>query len=120
MAKADSRFPISRKLVIAFALITASVAVLMLYKVASYILWPMWRFAWETPWQAFGLALILGPIIMAYPSHYFLNVRKTNAAGVIEVDGFWGYTAHLFANLAARIGFPATMILGFYVLFAYG
>jgi hypothetical protein len=75
--------------------------------------------ATNEPWQVLGLILFFWPILAAFPLHYYLNVRKTNEAGVIEVAGFTGYMTHLALNLIARIGLPASMILGIYVFFAF-
>ena len=71
------------------------------------------------PWQVLGMILFFGPIIAAYPLHYYLNIRNTNEAGVIEVSGLSGYLTHLTLNLIAKIVLPGSMILGIYVFFAF-
>lgn len=95
--------------------------------IALIALWLSWSFltdladavvqlwAWR-PETVVGLAMIIFPILAAYPTHYFLNVRRTTAGGVIKVSGFTDYMIHGLLALLIRLSFSGSVLAGVFIL----
>lgn len=102
-------------------------AILLWASVATIMLWISWEFwigvfdfltqlwAWR-PATVIGLAMIFAPIILAYPTQYFLNVRRTSEAGVILVSGFSDYAQHKLLKLLVLVAFNGSILSGVVIL----
>ncbi|MBO6816392.1 MAG: hypothetical protein JJ891_16165 [Rhizobiaceae bacterium] len=94
---------------------------------AVFFLWFSWGFwrelftaiaaiwAWR-PATIIGAVMIMMPILLAYPVHYLLNVRRTSKHGSVMVNGFIDYLGHQLANIAVRLLFIASFFVGIFIL----
>ncbi len=92
------------------------------------LLWLSWGFwaglfefiselwAWR-PETVIGLAMIILPILAAYPTHYFLNVRRTTEAGVIRVSGFADFMGYGLLSLIVGVAYNGSILVGIFILF---
>lgn len=84
---------------------------------ATLVVAELWEWRPET---VIGLTMILVPLVLAFPTHYFLEVRKTNHAGFIEVNGFGSYMGFIAQSIAVRaIGYGSFFIGLFILLFGF-
>lgn len=82
----------------------------------SKLLERLW--AWR-PVSVYGLIMIVAPLLLAFPAHYFLNIKRTNHHGIIEVKSFSDYISHGFINFLVRIAFMGSFLGGVF-LFLFG
>ncbi|WP_417261447.1 hypothetical protein [Celeribacter sp.] len=66
-----------------------------------------------------GLFLLIVGTVLAYTFHYFEEVRRRNQYGVLEVDGFKGYSGYLLRRVVITIFLLMIMLPGL-GLFLYG
>lgn len=72
---------------------------------------------WEwRPDAVIGLAMMLVPFVLAFPAHYFLEVRKTNHAGVVEVNSLGGYMSFVTMNISVRVIGYGSFFVGLFIL----
>ncbi|PCJ89717.1 MAG: hypothetical protein COA52_11525 [Hyphomicrobiales bacterium] len=79
----------------------------------SALISELWR---GRPATVIGLAMIIIPIFLAFPIHYFLNIRRTSTSGVILVNSFYDYVGHGLLNLTARLTLTGSIFAGVFIL----
>ena len=59
-----------------------------------------------------GSVIFLASVVGAYAAHYFLDVKRTNSAGTIQVKSFGDYLKHNALNAFVTIGLSITSLIG--------
>ncbi|WP_208352748.1 hypothetical protein [Pseudaestuariivita rosea] len=60
-----------------------------------------------------GAIIIAAGVALAFTCHYFFEVRRTNKAGIVEVDGFWDYIVHLLTRVILTVVLTGIIVYGF-------
>lgn len=98
----------------------------------AIIIWSVWGvlseigmfianiWAWR-PAVVVGAAMIVGPIALAFPIDYFLNVRRRSIGGVVGAASATDYIGYVSATVFVRIVAYALIMGGIFILlFGFG